>query len=408
MVSYGVASATDPNGIECGGVSTGCESGGASFGFESGGASAGSEFGGASAGTATVGTLAVGDVAVPASTCWSDTSRPQLGLVDTERVLHGGALHVPVYLNGSESSVMTVHQTVLRGGFLKKPHIFTDLIVKDGLQFITLDKTSDGLCLYLTGVKAKAYPLKHVLFFDDMQKTMIKHCNAILADTKAKIAEAHDKAKSASATMQSMNTLVKKTVLSGLGRAHKKRTCLAALPSVGVVNMSRGGTDWHPMCLIHTGTKNVSMQVSVDNFTKLFEIVRQCLDEEAALNRAGKQTPPRALRRRKSNPHHPKGPAHERQYYSKSKGIWITRTIKKETTPPSGSGNRYVAGRNRRFLKSQTANPTSRSSGPRPGGKYRCPPGANKSKQRVLSGDADPEPGDDDDCASSSHDLFSE
>ena len=54
MVSYGAASATDPVGIECGGVSTGCESGGAAFGSESGGASAGSEFGGASAGTATV------------------------------------------------------------------------------------------------------------------------------------------------------------------------------------------------------------------------------------------------------------------------------------------------------------------------------------------------------------------
>ena len=74
MVSYGVASATDPVGIECGGVSTGCESGGASFGSEYGGASAGSEFGGASAGTATVGTLAVGGVAVPASTCWSYVS----------------------------------------------------------------------------------------------------------------------------------------------------------------------------------------------------------------------------------------------------------------------------------------------------------------------------------------------
>ena len=32
MVSFGAASATDPIGIEVGGVSTGCESGGASFG----------------------------------------------------------------------------------------------------------------------------------------------------------------------------------------------------------------------------------------------------------------------------------------------------------------------------------------------------------------------------------------
>ena len=93
MVSYGVASATDPVGIGCGGVSTGCEFGGASFGSESGGASAGSESGRASAGSATVGSLVVGDVAVPARACWSaaSPSRPQLGLVDTEKVLHGGA-----------------------------------------------------------------------------------------------------------------------------------------------------------------------------------------------------------------------------------------------------------------------------------------------------------------------------
>ena len=193
MVSYGVASATDPVGIGCGGVSTGCESGAASFGSEFGVASAGSESGRASAGSATVGTLAVGDVvaavdvAVPASTCWSDTSRPQLGLVDRESVLHGGALHVPVYLDGSESSVMTPHQTILRGGYLQKPHLFTELIVVNGLQFITLDKTSEGLCLYLTGMRAKAYPLKHVDYFDYMQKTMIRHCHAIIADSSAKI-----------------------------------------------------------------------------------------------------------------------------------------------------------------------------------------------------------------------------
>ena len=195
MVSYGVASAADPVGIECGGVSTGCESGGASFGSEYGGASAGSEFGGASAGTATVGALAVGDVAVPASTCWSDVSRPQLGLVDTEQVLHGGALHVPVYLNGSESAVMTPHQTVLRGGCLQEPHLFTDLEVVNGMQFIRLDKTSEGLCLYLTGKKVKEYPLKHVDFFDYMQKTMIRHCDAIMAEHKRKVEAARQQAK---------------------------------------------------------------------------------------------------------------------------------------------------------------------------------------------------------------------
>ena len=423
MVSYGVASATDPVGIGCGGVSTGCESGGASFGSEFGGASAGSESGRASAGSATVGTLAVGDVAVPASTCWSDTSRPQLGLVDTESVLHGGALHVPVYLNGSESSVMTPQQTILRGGYLQKPHLFTELIVVNGLQFITLDKTSEGLCLYLTGMRAKAYPLKHVDYFDYMQKTMIRHCHAIIADSSAKIeaAKGQYRASAASDQKAEMEKIVKKTSVPkkggrGLGRVHKKRV-LYALPAVGVVNMSRGATEWRPLCVIRTGTKNVAMQSTTDNFTKLFEIVRQCLGEQAALKESGVQTPVRTLRRRKSNPHNPKGPAEERQYYCKSKGIWLTKTRKEVTTPPSGIGNCQKAGRNRVFRKSPTGNPMiTRGSRPRPGNgtilrRHRPRPVTSKRSQHVLASDPAPQSGDDDDDddgGSSSRDLFAD
>ena len=182
------------------------------------------------------------------------------------------------------------------------------------------------------------------------------------------------------------------------------------MPPVGVVNMSRGGTDWHPLCLIRTGTKNVSMQYTTDNFTKLFEIVRQCLCENVVNSQSGVVTPVHKLRRRESNPLHPKGPSDSRQYYSTSKGIWITKTRKEVTTPPSGSGNGCKAHRNRRFLKSQTGNPTSGSPGPRPGAKNRVSTRGSERNQRVLSPDTAPQPGDDDgdDGASSSHDMFSD
>ena len=408
MLSYGAASATDPVGIECGGGSTGCESGGASFGSESAGASAGSEFGGASAGTATVGALAVGDVAVPASTCWSDIPRPQLGLVDTERVLHGGALPVPVYLDGSESSLMTPHQTILRGGCLQKPHLFTELSVVKGLQFITLDKTSEGLCLYLTGMRANVYPLKHVDFFDYMQKAMIRHCNAIMAEHKRKVdASKGGRGALAASQTDAMDKIVKKTrvpkrTYTGFGRESHKKRLLNALPEIGVVDMSRGATEWHPVCVIRTGTKNVAMQSTTDNFTKLFEIVRRCLGEQAALKESGVPFPVRTLRRRKSNPYHPRGPPEERQYYCKSKGIWITKTRKEVTTPPSGSGTRHKAHMNRLFRKSPTGNPVTSTSGLRPG---KPKP---RRRQRVLARDHAPQSGDDDedDDGSSSHDLF--
>jgi len=355
--------------------------------------------------------------------CWSATSpsRPQLGLVDTEKVLHGGALEVPVYLNGSESSVMTPNQTILRGGYLEKPHLFIGLSVVDGLQFITLDKTSDGLCLYLTGTKARAYPLKHVDFFDHMQKTMREHCSTLIADSKRKIeaAKQQQRADSASLEKPAMDKVVKKTVVpkpkaNGLGRDSHKKRVLHALPQVGVVNMSRGATEWHPLCVIRTGTKNVAMQSTTDNFTKLFEIVRQCLCEQAALKESGVQTLVRTLRRTKSNPHHPRGPPGEREYYCKSKGIWIVKTRKEVTTPNSGSGTGHKAGRNRRFRKSPNGNPVTIRSRLRPGNRtiLRQQPVTFKRSQRVLARDPAPQSGDDDDDdddgGSSSHDIFAD
>ena len=32
--------------------------------------------------------------------CWDKLPRPKIGLIDAEQVLHGGALHGPVLLNG--------------------------------------------------------------------------------------------------------------------------------------------------------------------------------------------------------------------------------------------------------------------------------------------------------------------
>ena len=210
-----------------------------------------------------------------------------------------------------------------------------------------------------------------------------------------------------------------------LGRVSHKKRVLNALPAVGVVNMSRGATEWRPLCVIRTGTKNVAMQSTTDNFTKLFEIVRQCLGEQAAMKESGVQTPVRTLRRRKSNPLHtkgPKGPADERQYFSKAKGIWITQTRKEVATPPSGSVNCQKAGRNRLFRKSPTGNPmTSKASAgkrptipksrPRPGKRTTHHPQhvTYKPSQRVLACDHAPQPGDDDDDGdSSSHDMFAE
>ena len=71
--------------------------------------------------------------------CWDKVSRPTIGLVDAEQVMHGGALDGLVLLNGLEFSGIGPNEIVLRGGRLKKPRILTDLMVKTNKQFITLD-----------------------------------------------------------------------------------------------------------------------------------------------------------------------------------------------------------------------------------------------------------------------------
>ena len=169
-------------------------------------------------------------------------------------------------------------------------------------------------------------------------------------------------------------------------------------------SLSTGGTVWNPLCVIRTGPKNVAVQATTENFMTLFEIIRQSLHEQDCLGESEKRTPPRTLRRRKSNPHHPKGPPGERQYFVKSKNIWMTRTRGGETAPP---GRNHL--KNRRFLKKQTGNPTSGTTRPRPGAKKKVLTGGNKRSRIVISHDTAPQSGDEDaDGDTDSDDLFSE
>ena len=244
-----------------------------------------------------------------------------------------------------------------------------------------------------------------------MQKAMIRHCNVLMTLCKAQLADA--KAKAASAAKHELDTVLKKTVLPkrvGLGRGNHKKRVLNALPPTGVVDMSRGGTDWQPVCLIRTGTKNVSMQYTTENFTKLFEIVSKCLSENVLNSQSGAVTPVRKLRRTPSTGKAPRGAPGERQYYSASKAIWLTKTRREVTTPPSGSGKSISkAHRNRRFVKSHTAMSMSRGSGPRPNAKKRASTQGSKRSKPVLEPDTASQSGDDDaDGTSSSHDLFGE
>ena len=167
--------------------------------------------------------------------------------------------------------------------------------------------------------------------------------------------------------------------------------------------MSRLDIQWHPLCLIQTGTKNVAMEATAENFAKLFEIVSRHLDTNAALLTAGVHTPGRKLRRRPSHMHAPRGPPDERELYIKTKG-WCKKGMKDPPTPGSaGSGSSHTRSKNRRFLKIKSGVSTApgrrtqgKSSGSRPSVNRRVSV-ANKKRStatQVLSRDGPADHGD--------------
>ena len=73
----------------------------------------------------------------PTISCWANIPAPIVGVVDAEQVMRGDVFPAPVLLSGGESTRIDKSEVVLRGGHLKTPHIFTDLVVVNGKQFIT-------------------------------------------------------------------------------------------------------------------------------------------------------------------------------------------------------------------------------------------------------------------------------
>jgi len=421
--SAGSGSGGSSAGYGSGGASAGPGSGGSSAGYGSGGASAGSESLTASAGPApAVDVVAAGELYGQSISIWSKMPAPGLGLAFGETVLSGGALARPVLRNGSEIEGMMEDQNVLRGGHLKKPYLFSGLAVVDGMQFITLDKSLEGLCLYLTGLNPWRYPLKHVHVFEDMQKKMIKQCNVLIAKTKDVIARSS--VVEPTAATKEMNLLVKETVLPKKRghilqhRIHKKRV-LNALPTTGEVDMSMGETSWHPVCLIRPGQQNVAVQVTTDNFMKLFDIVNRCVHAHAAAAKEGVQTPTRKLRRTRSNPLKPKGPPEERKYYTPSKG-WIvcsypedavTPPNRRRESPQNGGVPHTNRSANRRFLKNSRVKPAGISSGPRPVAKKKASAGDTKRNRhgkgtQIKKHEAVAPESDDDDSKSDTSEMF--
>ena len=160
------------------------------------------------------------------------------------------------------------------------------------------------------------------------------------------------------------------------------------------------------MCLLAPGTKNVAMEATTENFTKLFEVVSSQVVESAIKQLAAVQTPTRKLRRRGSDPKAPWGSPGNRKYYIEGKG-WVHKVMKDMPTPGSGSGSSQKCSKNRRFLKDTPGLLRGGISRTGPNFSRRVSAATNKRRKstHVLSHDGLPQP-DANDESSSDHNPY--
>ena len=153
-------------------------------------------------------------------------------------------------------------------------------------QFITLDKSEGAMCEYITGERPWKSPLEHVHVFEEMQKMMVRYCNQRMVDSDNKLEALRTKEDEEGWTDNNMQRVVGNTLKATAKAARKRprsKRYLFALPAIGPVDLPQDGIQWHPMCLVRPGTKNVAMEATTENFAKLFEIVSKQLDASTAL-----------------------------------------------------------------------------------------------------------------------------
>ena len=131
-------------------------------------------------------------------------------------------------------------------------------------------------------------------------------------------------------------------------RCHKRRRGIRVMPKYAPVEMTRSlSSTWSPICLITAKAANVSMEVTTDNLSALFDIVQKQIDVPGTAC-SQPSTPKRTLRRTKSDDHYKKGSPGSRQYWVHSKG-WLHCHKPGKSTPGSGSGS--TDPKQRRFTK---------------------------------------------------------
>ena len=175
-------------------------------------------------------------------------------------------------------------------------------------------------------------------------------------------------------------------------RSHKRRKGIKVMPKYAPVDMTRSlsttpcgslSTAWAPLCLMSSKAANVSMEVTTENLSTLFDIVQTQIAR--TYPKLQPSTPARSIRRRESDDHYKKGSPGSRQYWVNSKG-WVDCHKPPKSTPGSGSGS--TDAKRRRFTKANVSSPKRNQKVMRRPSMSQLP-GDTSAAERVLARDVD-------------------
>ena len=203
----------------------------------------------------------------------------------------------------------------VRGGFLRKPEVFENVVTVEGRQFLPLIKRQPLLTRFLLG-RAEVLatnarrPLAKALVIDQLA--------TLRADARARLL----KDNLADASGDAAGDWAGKLDLDGgdsQPKSARKRRKLA-LPSMVCVSIEREGFEpWHPMILLDKASKAVSIEATAANLDMLSRLVaRDCAvgdyHREAFGSAAASGSRPL-----------PRGQSGSREYFVGSRNAWLTK-----------------------------------------------------------------------------------
>jgi len=246
-------------------------------------------------------------------------------------------------------------ELVLRGGYVKKPIVLTQLRTLAGKQFLYLTKQSTQLSSFLCKERVNKHPLAKTFVFERLAKArddVYKKLMSAGGDTLPVAPASQKPDEQDQLGLDDLNATATSLQDSGKKRPRKKDRIQIA-PTATIELPMLGGNPWEVIMLMEPANKSPAIEATEANLQQLFDIVNDEIEHgqvrrpKYGIESAGSRPPPR-------------GPRGERQYAVGQK--WVTK-IRAHAAQDPGPGDKKLRTLTRRRSGGDPPPPRGRKPG---------------------------------------------